>query len=759
MNSILNQSKSIFTFLLLIIFVFSSQAQTSLSGTVKDNSEYLEIPREFFGKQLQLINRITGYPNKLYHYGSSGMDVDYSVVLRFEMDNDERIKVMQEQFQINVSEDDIIKTSVQKNHFDPIICYIPIVSATKDFVKINIDFFENDIQLFSPVSKRTGEKYQLKPIETGPIDINYSQLNQNSVQISRTLNFTAEKSPENHYSDNVSVEQLLTFRILPEEPMKPRKWDARVGNFYLSNKKYSSDSYFIKEESFLEVWRLEPVDTTAYFSGILTRPKKPIVFYFDENVPHKWRKYIKQGVLDWLPVFEKIGFKEAIEVHDKPADAQWDDGDPNYNMIRWVSSEIKDAQGNYVSDPRTGEILNATLTWYQNYFSTVNADYFVNTAAVDPNARKPILPDALFGKLMRETMAHEMGHALGLGHNMIASSAYPTDSLRSHSFLEIYSLTPSIMDYAAYNYIAQPEDMPLPLLRKIGPYDYWAIEHAYKYIRHSNDSSKMEVTFTNDEINERLQNPYLHYMEQDWPEVIDPTNATGDLGDDPFLTGTYALNNLKRIMPHIVEWSMPEDGDPAILLNRYDALISQINTIFKDVIVLIGGQKSRFNDSEFIMKTTDTKATSEVMDFLSNNLFSNMNWLYNSQLEEISNKELYKSSLEKTQIYALWMLLNKNRLTRLVDYDVKNKTSNTSDILRKLSDIILKNSVSKEIPLAVQEYYISRIKELKQKTSDDIILNHLLKEELDYTHKVVMDKSETVKTPVFRGFYIELSSL
>ncbi|PXY02573.1 hypothetical protein DF185_00320 [Marinifilum breve] len=754
------KAKAIFNFLLLFLFVINSNAQTSLpENKANTKNRYLEIPKDFLGKQIQLINRITGYPNKLYHYGSSGMDVDYSVVLRFELESGEYIRVIQEQFQNHTPQNDIIKTSVQKNHFDPTICFIPIVSSTKNYITVDIEFFKNDIQLFSPVSKRSMSKYQLQAIAKEAIHVNGFQLGENNIQISRNLNYTAEKSPEKHYSKNVSVEQLLTFRILPENPMKRRKWDPRVGNFYLENKRYSSDSYYIEKEAFLEVWKMEPVDTAAYFRGIPTRPKKPIVFYFDENVPPKWRKYIKQGVLDWLPVFEKIGFKDAIEVHDKPKDANWDDADPNYNMIRWVSSEIKDAQGNYISDPRTGEILNGTLTWYQNYFSTVNADYFINAAAVDPSARTPILPDSLFGNLMRETMAHEMGHALGLGHNMIASSAYPTDSLRSRNFLEKYSITPSIMDYAAYNFVAQPEDMPLRLLRKIGPYDYWAIEHAYKYVRPSGDHSKMAVTFSNEEINERLQNPYLQYMEQEWPEVVDPTNVTGDLGDDPFLTGKYALKNLKRIMPHIVEWSMLENGDPKILLSRYDALLRQLNSTFKNVIVLLGGQKNRFSNSEFILKTTDTEMTSEAMDFLSSNLFSNMNWLYNSELEEISNKELYKNSLEKIQIYALKMLLNKNRFSRLVAYDVKNNTSNTATLLRTLSNLILKNSGSEEIPLDVQEFFAKRVKELKQKATDNLILNHLLKKELDYILKTVKNKSETNKNQLLKGFYLELSKI
>jgi hypothetical protein len=752
----IKKTKAILCIIFIILFAFNGFAKSRVSVKNGDKEpDYLEIPREYLDKPILLINKITGYPNKLYHYGSSGMQVDYSVMLRFKLHNNS-IKVIQEQYQNSISDTDIIKTSVNKNHFDPTICYIPIVSLTKKSVKIDVDFFKNNIELFSPVSRRVIKKYVLKPLEKEPVIINNYQLSKNSFLVSRTLNYIGEKSPRGHYSKYVSVEQLLTFRVLPENPIKPRKWDPRVGNFYLWNKKYSSESQFIKRERFLERWRLEPEDTAAYFRGELTRPKEPIVFYMDENVPHKWRKYIKQGVLDWLPVFESIGFKDAIEVHDKPKNAKWDDNDPNYNMIRWVSSEIKDAQGNYISDPRTGEILNGMLIWYQNYFLSVNSEYFVAAAAVDTSARRPVLPDELFGKLMRETMAHEMGHSLGLGHNMIASSLYPTDSLRSNKFVAKYSIAPSIMDYANFNFIAQPEDMPLPLMRKIGPYDYWAIEHAYKYVRPSADNSGMEIGFTNREMNKKLQNRYLYYMEQEYPEVIDPTNMTGDLGDDPILSGEYALKNLKRIMPHIVEWSLPEDGDPTILLDRHDKLIAHLNTIFKGVIILIGGEKNRFDNSEFILKTTYPQRSEEAIDFLSKHLFTDMEWLYNKELERISDKASHKNSLCKVQSRAIRGLLNKNRLKRLIDYDLKNGEINTLTILRKLSDVVIKNSSVDNVPIAIQELYVKRMKELIQNTKSETILNHLLKEELDYVRKTVRVKAEREKNVLIKAFYDDL---
>ncbi|QGY44472.1 DUF5117 domain-containing protein [Maribellus comscasis] len=740
-----------------VLCMFNSFAQNKSSTThLQSSSEYFEIPKEYINKPLLLINRITGYPNKLFYYGSSGMDVDYSVILKFEIDNNQ-LKVTQQQYQNNVGKDDIIKTSVRKNHFNPTICYIPIISVSEKNIKINTDVFKNDVKVFSPIDTETIDKYGLKPTSDDSIVINDIQLSQNSMLVSRTLNFTSQKSPEKHYSPNISVEQLLAFKILPETPMVRRKWDPRVGNFYLSTTKYDSEDVFIKEESFIERWRLEPENIAAYFNGILTKPKQPIVFYFDENVPQKWKKYMKQGILDWLPVFEKIGFKDAIEVHDKPKNVHWDDNDPNYNMIRWVSSEIQDAQGNYISDPRTGEILNGTLMWYQNYFSAVNDDYFVSAAAVDPSARKPVLPDSVFGQIMRRTMTHEMGHALNLGHNMIASSSYPTDSLRSGNFLQNYTLTSSIMDYAKYNYVAQPEDMPLPLLCVIAPYDYWAIEYAYKYVHPTGDNYQMEVPFTKEVIEEKLQDTHLEYMEQEYGKAMDPTNNTGDLGDNPILSGEYGLKNLQRIMPHIVEWSLPEDGDPAVVFSRYNQLVKQTDIIFRIVIKLIGGKKNRLAaNMEYISESTDSQVVSAAMNFITDNVFNKMEWLYNHDLEKLSNENLYLKSVEKLQTNAIKRILNKDRLLRLIDSDNENNTTNATKVLRKCSDVILTQSTVEQIPLTVQKIYISTLKKRIEETSDDLILTYLLKNELDYIKKVVTSKIQNESNPLIKGFYAQL---
>ncbi len=751
--------KTILSFILFFLLAFNIQAQSNkskveTSKTQKYDKEFIDIPKGLLNEPVLLINRITGYPNKLFYYGSSGMNIDYSVILTFEI-VDNQIKITQKQYQNEVADNDIIKTSVQKNHFDPLVSFIPIISTTDASVKISSNFFKTDVRLFSPIDEETIDKYKLKPLDVEHIIINDSKSDNQSLQVSRTLNYIDEKSPKGHYSNYLSIEQLLVFRVLPKDLMTKRKWEPRIGNFYLSSTKYDSESIFIKENKFIERWRLEPQDTVSYSNGILTRPKNPIVFYFDENVPHKWKKYIKQGVLDWLPVFEKIGFKDAIEVHDKPKGTKWDDNNPNYNMIRWVSSEIQDAQGNYISDPRTGEILNGTLTWYQNYFSAINSEYFVMTAAVSPSSRILVLSDSIFGNVMQKVMAHEMGHVLGLGHNMIASSSYPTDSLRSRNFLKTYSLSPSIMDYVSFNYIAQPEDMPLPLICDIGPYDYWAIEYAYKFVRPVNNNSTMEVPFTNTTLNKRLQDTRLSYMEQERP-VTDPTNVTSDLGDDPILSGEYGLANLQRIMPHIVEWSVTENGDPTILLERYKEVVNQTTSIFRNVTVLIGGRKTRMTGSGFTIEAVDSETELKALDFLIHNAFNKMAWLYCEDLEKYSTENIYQNSITEIQTRIIKYLLNKDRLLRLIENDINNNSSVTTTLFRKLSDVLITESTNDNIPLNVQKAYIDNINELIQNSPNDLILNNLLKTELSKIHELISIKTQNQDNHLTKGFYIEL---
>lgn len=721
----------------------------------KKNEKTIFLPIRFINKELLLINRITEYPDKFFYYGSAGMYINNQVILKFEREAG-FLKLIQLQYRNQVDKKDVIANSVLQNHKNPVFAYIPILKDNKDGVVVSSKFFEQELNLFDFVSESRKSKYKLVPSKNHILFKN-SKLDKSSLLINREINYSAEKSPKTHYSNHITISQLLAFRILPEKVMKARKWNPRVGIFESYVKIYNSNKLNIEKYYFMDRWKLEPEDKDAYLSGQLSKPKEPIVYYLSNDIPNKWRNYISRGVQAWNPVFEKIGFKDVLIVKQKPDDAKWSDNNPNYNVIRWVASEIKDAQGNYIIDPRSGQILNSMLIWYQNYLAEINNEYFVMAAATDERARKPILDDELIGEIMQEVMTHEMGHALGLGHNMISSSSYSTDSLRSASFVNKYSLAASIMDYSSFNYIAQPEDMPVSLTRKIGPYDYWAIEFAYKYYNYDNfETDTDEIMFHNERVNKATQNKKLEYMEQEYGKYIDPTNGTGDLGDDAIKSAEYAIKNLQIIMPNFVKWSLLPTGETYIVKERYEVLKRHLFDLFKQIVMQVGGQVNRKEDNKYKSTMINSQQSIAAVSYLVENLFRNMSWLFNEDLENLDENDYYKSSLIELQTYVIKRLLEKDRLLRIIAQDIKENKVTTNNILRILSNSIVKTSLVNELDFKVQKYYVDKIGDLIKDSSEDLILLHILKEEKDYVKKCLEERVKKEKNQIVKGFYLEL---
>ena len=295
----------------------------------------------------------------------------------------------------------------------------------------------------------------------------------NNMEIKHVLTYNSAGNS----SGAVSYEMNQSFVLLPKEPMQPRFYDERVGYFSISQTDYGLDEQKATKRQYITRWRLEPKDMAAFKRGELVEPKKPIIYYIDPSTPEKWKPYLKAGVEDWNIAFEHAGFKNAIFVKDAPTkeeDPDWTPEDVRNSVIRYVSTQQQNAVGPHVHDPRSGEIIESDILWYHNVMNMLRNWYFVQTSAVNPEARKVKFDDEVMGKLIRYVAAHEVGHTLGLTHNMGASSAYPVDSLRSATFTNTMSLSPSIMDYARFNYIAQPEDKGVALLPIVSVYNKYA---------------------------------------------------------------------------------------------------------------------------------------------------------------------------------------------------------------------------------------------------------------------------------------------
>ena len=627
---------------------------------------YLEVPDELLGRMLLCVTRFTSVPQDFKMF--SGEEVNRSAVY-LEQYNDKSLFLREYVQSSYAKPDDRIAISLRQSTVDPIVYKFDVIGRNPQTKArlINITKWlmsENKITSFSG-SDRTqlnlgglmSDRTFIDSVKTYPINI--------EIQTLRTYSMSPGKTPASK-TGSATLSLNTSIVLLPEKPMQPRYSDERVGYFNNKITEFSDDQQTTNHESIIMRYRLEPRDAAAYKAGRLVEPKKQIVYYIDPATPKKWVKYLKAGIDDWNVAFEAAGFRNAIVAKEWPKnDSTMSLDDARFSVLRYLPSETENAYGPRIVDPRSGEIIEAHVCWYHNVMNLLKKWYMVQCGPLDKRAQTMTFSDELMGQLIRFVSSHEVGHTLGLRHNMIASQATPVEKLRDKAWVEAHGHTSSIMDYARFNYVAQPEDniSEKGLFPRINDYDKWAIKWGYQWRPEFTDAAQEKKALRAEVTKVLAQNRRLAWS-GDEGRGQDPRSQSEDLGDNQMRANDYGLKNLRRVMKHIEQWTAQPDEQYDDLREIHSAVRSQYQRYVNHVQKYLTGRYTNHLSGQRANDYVPGDLQREALQWLGRNVMESPMWLYPQGVVDKLGVD-YTSDICSRQQSVISLLLSVNTLFSL----------------------------------------------------------------------------------------------